>query len=45
MGKAFDATGSYASLLTLLAGTTLAAAGLLLWLPRYPRAWAAGRPL
>ena len=39
MGKAFDATGSYASLLTLLAGTTLVAAGLLLWLPRYPRAW------
>jgi MFS family permease len=39
MGKAFDATGSYASLLTLLAGTTLAAAGLLLWLPRYPRTW------
>lgn len=39
MGKAFDATGSYVSLLTLLSATTLAAAGLLLWLPRYPHAW------
>jgi MFS family permease len=37
MGKAFDATGSYVSLLTLLSATTLGAAVLLLWLPRYPR--------
>jgi predicted MFS family arabinose efflux permease len=37
MGKVFDATGSYSSLLTLLSVTTLAAAGLLLLLPRYPR--------
>jgi MFS family permease len=45
MGKAFDATGSYASLLTLLAGATLGSAGLLLLLPvRYPRAWVMGRP-
>jgi MFS family permease len=44
MGKAFDATGSYASLLTLLSGSTLGAAGLLLLLPRYPRAWVTGRP-
>ena len=36
MGKAFDATGSYASLLSLLSITTLGAAGLLLLLPRYP---------
>jgi MFS family permease len=42
MGKAFDATGSYASLLTVLSGGTLVAAGLLLWLPRYPRGWATG---
>ena len=40
MGKAFDATGSYAALLTLLSGATLAAAGLLLVLPRYPPGWA-----
>ena len=40
MGKVFDATGSYASLLILLSVATLAAAGLLLCLPRYPRAWA-----
>jgi MFS family permease len=37
MGKAFDATGSYTSLLTLLSVTTLAAAGLLLLLPKYPK--------
>jgi MFS family permease len=43
MGKAFDATGSYGSLLTLLSGTTLAAAGLLLWLPQYPRGWLISR--
>jgi cyanate permease len=44
MGKAFDATGSYASLLTLLSGSTLGAAGLLLLLPGYPRASLTGRP-
>jgi predicted MFS family arabinose efflux permease len=44
MGKAFDATGSYGSLLTLLSGTTLAAAALLLWLPQYPRGWFTSRP-
>ncbi len=37
MGRAYDATGSYAPLLTVLSVTTLGAAGLLLWLPRYPR--------
>ncbi len=37
MGKAFDATGSYVSLLSVLSVTTLGAACLLLWLPRYPR--------
>ncbi|HVX65026.1 MAG TPA: MFS transporter [Bryobacteraceae bacterium] len=41
MGKAFDATGSYAALLTQLAVLTLGAAGLLLWLPSY-RAVAGG---
>jgi MFS family permease len=44
MGKAFDATGSYTALLTLLSVSTLAAAGLLLWLPRYPRGWLTGQP-
>jgi predicted MFS family arabinose efflux permease len=42
MGKAFDATGSYVSLLTLLSCATLGAAALLLWLPRYPHAWVTG---
>lgn len=36
MGKAFDATGSYSSLLTFLSIATFGAAGLLLLLPRYP---------
>ncbi|MFN7994031.1 MAG: MFS transporter [Bryobacteraceae bacterium] len=36
MGRAFDATGSYVSLLTLLALATLLSASLLLLLPRYP---------
>jgi MFS family permease len=45
MGKAFDATGSYASLLTLLSVSTLVAAGLLLLLPAYPRGWLTGRPV
>jgi predicted MFS family arabinose efflux permease len=35
MGKAFDATGSYESLLVTLAIGTLAVAALMLWLPRY----------
>lgn len=34
MGKAFDATGSYATLLTVLSGSTLVAAALYLLLPR-----------
>jgi MFS family permease len=36
MGRSFDTTGSYASLLTLLSATTLAAAGMLIFLPKYP---------
>ncbi len=36
MGKVFDATGSYGSLLALLSGATLTAAVLLLLLPGYP---------
>ena len=36
MGKAFDATGSYTSLLTILAAVTLIAAASMLLLPRYP---------
>jgi predicted MFS family arabinose efflux permease len=36
MGRVFDSTGSYVSLLTLLSGATLASAVLLLLLPRYP---------
>ena len=36
MGRAFDATGSYATLLTLLAAATLASASLFVLLPRYP---------
>jgi MFS family permease len=35
MGRAFDATGSYGALLVQLAVATLAAASLLLLLPRY----------
>jgi len=35
MGRAFDATGSYSALLTQLGVATLAAASLLLFLPRY----------
>jgi MFS family permease len=38
MGRAFDLTGSYASLLTLLAGSTVVCAALYLGLPRYPDA-------
>ena len=36
MGKAFDATGTYTSLLTILAAVTLIAAASMLRLPRYP---------
>jgi cyanate permease len=35
MGRAFDATGSYESLLIPLALTTAAAGALLLWMPPY----------
>ena len=38
MGQAFDATGSYGALLVQLAIGTLAAAALMLWLPRYDAA-------
>jgi len=38
MGRVFDATGSYVSLLTFLSGATLVSAALLLLLPRYPAA-------
>jgi MFS family permease len=41
MGRAFDATGSYAALLVQLAAGTLAVAGLTLFLPRYATAPAA----
>jgi predicted MFS family arabinose efflux permease len=37
MGRAFDATGSYAALLVLLATATAFSAGLYLFLPKYPR--------
>ena len=36
MGRAFDLTGSYASLLTPLAISTVVCAALYLALPRYP---------
>ena len=36
MGRAFDATGSYAALLVVLSVGTLLAAGLMALLPRYP---------
>jgi MFS family permease len=39
MGRVFDLTGSYSTLLTLLAAQTLAAALLALLLPRYPRSF------
>jgi hypothetical protein len=35
MGRAFDATGSYATLLVVLAGGTAVAGGLMGLLPRY----------
>lgn len=40
MGRAFDATGSYRTLLLQLAVATLAAASLLLFLPRYKMTFA-----
>ena len=36
MGRAFDATGSYSALLTVLAAATLLSAVLFLFLPRFP---------
>ncbi len=36
MGRAYDATGSYTTLLTLLAAATVVAASLMLLMPRYP---------
>jgi cyanate permease len=36
MGRVFDATGSYTSLLAILAGQTLVAGALALLLPAYP---------
>jgi len=42
MGRAFDATGSYRALLMQLALATLAAASLLLLLPRYKATFAGG---
>jgi MFS family permease len=42
MGRAFDATGSYRVLLIQLGLATLAAASLMLFLPRYKLAFAAG---
>jgi predicted MFS family arabinose efflux permease len=45
MGKAFDATGSYQALLARLAIGTLAAASLMLFLPRYPAISAAKQPV
>jgi len=38
MGKAFDATGSYQSLLVQLTALTAASAALMLFLPRYTNA-------
>ncbi len=35
MGRAFDATGSYTALLTMLAAATVVSAGLFLMLPKY----------
>jgi hypothetical protein len=37
MGRAFDLSGSYSALLVQLGAATLAAASLLLLLPRYNR--------
>ncbi len=44
MGRAFDATGSYASLLVLLAGATGVAALVVNLLPGYPGTYGSSRP-
>lgn len=44
MGRAFDLTGSYTSLLSALGVVTLAAAGLMLLLPHDPTLLPAGTP-
>jgi MFS family permease len=44
MGKAFDATGSYAALLAVLSVGTLLAAGLMTSLPAYPKELAPAGP-
>ena len=44
MGKAFDATGSYEALLVQLAGLTVCAAGLMLFMPRYEKVPVYGEP-
>jgi MFS family permease len=43
LGRAFDLTGSYTSLLTMLSGSTLLSALLLMLLPRYPTAMTSRR--
>jgi MFS family permease len=43
LGRAFDLTGSYTSLLTMLSGSTFLSALLLMMLPRYPTAMASER--
>jgi MFS family permease len=43
LGRAFDSTGSYTSLLLILAGALSAAAAANLLLPRYPASTVAGR--
>ena len=45
MGRAYDMTGSYESLLVQLAVVTIAVAALMLFLPRYARASGAGTSL
>lgn len=42
MGRSFDLTGSYQSLLLQIAGLTLVAGGLMLLMPRYPVGHASG---
>ena len=44
MGRAFDATGSYEALLASIAIVTLAAAALMLAMPRYDSARSAVAP-
>jgi len=45
MGKAFDATGSYQTLLSSLSLLTLAGASLMLFLPKYSAARGSGETL